>query len=271
MNLATGRSAPRRALAACLLALLAWGTAAQAEELPAQPTKEQVHKLLSLLDDRSTNAGDYLAQVLAEQTRGEEKSVRQIRLYRRDRENRILLLVTGPRTEAGKGYLSEAKNFWAYDPEVGRWERKTVREAIGGTDGTRSDFDRTNWATYFESTYLAREKLGAYDADVIQLTAKPNVDVAYPLVKLWVDRNTSNILKREEYAGSGKLLRRVLVPRWRKVPNVGSTGDFWYPEQTLIYDELERGNWTRFTIRAVDMRPLDSNVFTKAWLEARSR
>jgi hypothetical protein len=31
--------------------------------------------------------------------------------------------------------------------------------------------------------------------------------VAYPKIKLWVDQQTSNVLKTQDFAASGKLLR----------------------------------------------------------------
>jgi outer membrane lipoprotein-sorting protein len=270
MDLAPGLAGGRRALVALLFVVLAWATASRAEP-PAPLSTEQMIQLLRTLDERSRNYGDYRAVVFAELTRGKDFSVRELQLFRRDMDNKLMLLVVAPKTEAGKGYLSEGNNLWVYDPTLGRWERRTVREAIGGTDGRRGDFDQTRWATQYVPTYMGREKLGVFEAEVIHLKVKSGEDVAYPLMKLWVDRATSNVLKREEYSESGKLLRRVLLPRWRKVRNEARERDFWYPEQTLIYDELDRSNWTRFTIKAVDLRPLDTNVFTKAWLEGKSR
>ncbi len=253
----------------CLLGALVWTTAPWAQQ-PAPLSKDQMIQILATLDERSSSENDYQAVVFAELTRGKDASVRQLQLFRRDKDQKLMLLITAPKTEAGKGYLSEGNNLWVYDPTVGRWERRTVREAIGGTDGRRGDFDQTRWATQYVPTYVGRENLGTFETEVIHLEAKKGEDVAYPVMKLWVDKKTSNVLKREEYAESGKLLRRVLLPKWRKLRG-GTKEEFWYPEQTLIYDELERGNWSRFTIKAVDLRPLGANVFTKAWLEGKSR
>ena len=36
---------------------------------------------------------------------------------------------------------------------------------------------------------------------------KDGVDVAYPIVKLWVDKATGNDLKRQDFALSGRLMR----------------------------------------------------------------
>jgi hypothetical protein len=38
-----------------------------------------------------------------------------------------------------------------------------------------------------------------------------------------------------------------------------------------FFDEVEKGNSTLMLIRRVDLRPVNTNTFTKAWLEAKSR
>jgi hypothetical protein len=97
------------------------------------------------------------------------------------------------------------------------------------------------------------------------------VDVAFPVVKLWVDQATTNILKREELALSGKLMRTAYYPRWRKIWSESKKGEVWYPEEMRFFDEIEKGNSTLVIIKEIDLRPLEANLFTKAWLEARSR
>jgi hypothetical protein len=47
--------------------------------------------------------------------------------------------------------------------------------------------------------------------------------------------------------------------------------DVYFPGEIRIYDEVEKGNSTLIVIRETDLRPLDANIFTKAWLESKSR
>ncbi len=47
--------------------------------------------------------------------------------------------------------------------------------------------------------------------------------------------------------------------------------DVWYPEEMRFYDEVEKANSTLILVKSVDMRPLAPNLFTKAWLESKSR
>jgi hypothetical protein len=97
------------------------------------------------------------------------------------------------------------------------------------------------------------------------------VDVSYPVVKMWVDQATRNILKRQEFALSGKLMRTALYPKWQKLFSESKGAEVWYPQEMYLYDEVEKSNSTVVLIKQVDLRPLDANLFTKAWLESKSR
>ncbi|MFP2961935.1 outer membrane lipoprotein-sorting protein [Myxococcus sp. 1LA] len=232
---------------------------------------EQV-KLLATIDDRQRNGGDYKAMVYLEQKeKGKADLVYELVVYRRDADDKLMMLFTKPKTEAGKGYLRLDKNLWNYDPNVGRWERRTERERIAGTDSRRADFDESRLAEEYDPSYEGEAKLGKYTAHVLNLKVKPGVDVAYPVLKLWVDKESGNPLKQEEYALSGRKMRTALYPRWKKMFSESKKGDVWVPEEMRIYDEIEKGNSTTILIKTVDLRSLEANLFTKAWLESKSR
>ena len=106
---------------------------------------------------------------------------------------------------------------------------------------------------------------------MLTLKGKPGLDLAFPIVKLWVDKATFNVLKRQEFALSGRLLRTSYYPKWQKLFSESKGGDVWYPQEMRFYDEVEKENQTLIVVKSVDLRPLDANVFTKAWLESKSR
>jgi hypothetical protein len=254
-------------LSLALLGLLAIAPAAQ-----AQMTPEAMNSLLREIDDRQRNSGDYKSVVYLEQKEKDKMdAVREALVYRRDADDKLMILFSKPKSEQGKGYLRLEKNLWFYDPNVGKWERRTERERIAGTDSRRADFDESRLAEEYDPTYEGEEKLGAFTVHRISLKAKPNVDVAYPLLKLWVDKATSNVLKRQEFALSGKLMRTAYYPKWQKLYSESKKADVWYPQEMRFYDEVEKANSTVVLIKTVDLRPLEANIFTKAWLEAKSR
>ncbi|HLL54013.1 MAG TPA: outer membrane lipoprotein-sorting protein [Myxococcaceae bacterium] len=251
---------------------LALATVLLAAPAQAQLSREQMLGLLKTIDDRSTNSGDYKSLVYLEQKEKDKTdTVREALIYRRDADEKLMILFTKPKSEQGKGYLRLEKNLWSYDPNVGKWERRTERERIAGTDSRRADFDQSRLAEEYEPTYEGSSKLGAFTAHQLTLKAKAGVDVAFPIIKMWIDSDSGNPLKRQEFALSGKLMRTAYYPKWRKLYSESKKGDVWFPQEIRIFDEVEKANSTIILFKTVDLQPLDANLFTKAWLESKSR
>jgi hypothetical protein len=234
--------------------------------------QQETDAVIRTVDERERNSGDWKALVYMEAKEKDKTDVvYELMVYRRDKERKLVFLFLEPKTEQGKGYLRIDKNLWFYDPRVGRWERRTERERIGGTDTRRGDLDESRLAEEYAASWEQDEKLGKYDVHRILLTARPDVDVAFPTVRLWVDQATGNVLKRQEMALSGRLMRTAYYPRWKKVRSESKKADVWYAEEMRFYDEVEKANQTLVLIKSIDLRPLDPNLFTKAWLESKSR
>jgi hypothetical protein len=236
------------------------------------PAKDHLVEILHGIDVRIRSSGDYKALVYLEQReRDKPDIVHEALVYRRDADEKLMILFTKPKTEAGKGYLRVDRNLWYYDPTVGKWERRTDRERIAGTDSRRQDFDQSKLAEEYDPEFVGEGKLGNFDVWVLKLTVKPGKDVAYPVVKLWVDKATGNDLKRLDYALSGKLMRTSYVPKWQKLYSDAKKSDLWYRQEVRIYDEVDKSNSTFVIVRSIDLHSLDENMFTKAWLESKSR
>jgi outer membrane lipoprotein-sorting protein len=258
----------RRTLTMLGLLGLLMAPAAQAAALNA----EEMKKLLQTVDDRLRNSGDYKALVYLEQKEKDKTDVaRELVVYRRDADDKLMMLFTKPKGEEGKGYLRLDRNLWSYDPNVGKWERTTERERIGGTNSRRADFDESRLAEEYDPTYEGEEKLGAFTVHKLTLNVKPGVDVAYPIVKLWIDTANLNVLKRQEFALSGRLMRTAYYPKYEKLFSESKKSDVWFAKEIRIFDEVEKQNSTLVLIKTVDLRDLEANIFTKAWLESKSR
>jgi hypothetical protein len=238
----------------------------------AAMSKEQLVDLLKAVDDRQKNQGDWRASSYMEQKeKGKMDVVYDATFMRRSQDQKFIIIFNKPKASQGQGYLRIDKNLWFYDPAVGKWERRTERERIGGTNSRRSDFDESRLAEEYDPEDNGEQKLGAYNAQVMTLKGKPGIDLAFPVIKLWVDKDTKNVLKRQEFALSGRLLRTSYYPKWRKVYSESKKADVWYPQEIRFYDEVEKANSTLILIQSVDLRPLEANIFTKAWLESQSR
>lgn len=235
-------------------------------------TQQEMVALLETVDARQRNAGDWKTLAyIEEKDKDKEDLLYEAVIYRRDEDDKLMILFLKPKSEAGKGYLRIEKNLFLYDPTVGKWERRTERERIGGTSSQRADFDASRLAEEFDPSFVGVEKLGRFNAYHLELRAKAGVDVAYPVVHLWVDQATGNVLKQQERALSGRLMRTSYYPKWAKVFSQSKNAQVYYPKEIRIFDEVEKGRSTTVAMRKVDLRQLDPNIFTKAWLESKSR
>jgi hypothetical protein len=235
-------------------------------------TQAQLVQLLKEVDDKQRNQGDFRSEIYMEQKeKGKVAIVYDALVFRRSQDQRFMILFTQPKASQGQGYLRVDKNLWFYDPAVGKWERRTERERIGGTESRRSDFDESRLAEEYDPKFVREEKLGVYNALLLELTGKPGIDLAFPVVKLWIDKDTKNVLKRQEFALSGRLLRTAYYPKWKKIFSASRGGEVWYPQEIRFYDEIEKENSTLIITKNVDLQALEPNLFTKAWLESKSR
>lgn len=260
------------ALLLCLGGALTTVTLPLAAAAYAAPATSELVGMLKTIDDRQRNSGDYKSLVYIEQKEnGKADLVYEAVIYRRDETDKLVILFLKPQAEAGKGYLRVDKNLFMYDPSVGRWERRTERERIGGTDSQRADFDESRLAEEYDPTYVAEETLGKYTVHHMKLAVKSGVDVSYPAVELWVDKATTNVLKRQDYALSGKLMRTTYYPEYVKQRSPSKGADVYTPKEIRIFDEVEKGKNTTIVLQNVDLNSLDDSIFTKAWLEAKSR
>lgn len=233
--------------------------------------KEMV-ALLEELDRRQHSTGDYEAQVYIDQREKDKSSLLyEATIYRRDKANKMIILFNKPRSEAGKGYLRIDKNLFMYDPNVGKWERRTERERIGGTGSQRRDFDEWELAKKFVPSFVGVEKLGKFEVYHLKLKARDRNDVAYPVVELWLDTNSQNVLKQQEFALSGKLMRTTYYPKWSRIKSKEKKDWVYFPKEIRIFDEVEKENRTTIIFREVKLKALPENIFTKAWLESKSR
>ena len=233
---------------------------------------EKMTEILRGIDVRVKSSGDYKSLVYIEQKEKDKPDVaREALVYRRDVDQKLMILFTKPKTEAGKGYLRIDKNLWYYDPNVGKWERRTDRERIGGTDSRRQDFDQSDLAGEYDPTFVGDESLGKFKVWHLKLTGKAGKDLAYPIVEFWVDQANGNDLKRQDFALSGRLMRTSYNPKWAKLYSESKKAELWYRQEIRIFDEIDKANSTLIIIKSVDLNPLPENIFTKAWLEAKSR
>ena len=234
-------------------------------------SEDEMLKIIQEVDARQKAVGDWKAHAFLQQKqKDKEDVVYESVFFRRGADKKFMFLVLAPKTEAGQGYLQVDDNLWMYSPRTGKWERVTERDRIMGTDGRRQDFDESRLADEYTPSFLGDGQIKKYETWRIRLTVKSGKDVAWPIIDLEIDKASGNVLKRQEFSLSDKLMRTTMYPRWVQVKDP-SGKDVWYPEQIYLFDEVEKGNQSIVKIDAVDLSELPRNIFTKAWLESKSR
>jgi hypothetical protein len=235
-------------------------------------TADEVTALVRQVDERQRNSGDYKSQVYIEQQeKGKVSQAFEATVYRRDQDDKWMLVFSKPKSEVGKGYLRLEKNLFLYEPAIGKWERRTDRAGIGGTNSQRQDFDESRLAEEYTAEFVKDDKLGVREVRQLKLVARSGADVASPILELWIDKGDGNVLKRQEQSLSGKLLRTIYYPKWNKRFSPSKKADVYVPAEIRVLDEIIKGNGTIVVLRDVNLEALPENIFTKAWVESQSR
>lgn len=194
--------------------------------------------------------------------KGVEKIV--VRQFRRDAENKFLMLTQEPRQRRGQGHLRDGDNLWFYDPESRKFSHTSLKETIEGSDARSSDFSSSTFADDYRVTDYERGTLGQYAVYIVDLEAVHN-EVPDAFVKIWITEDTHLVLKMESYSLTKRLVRTALYPSFQRV------GNSIIPNRMIFIDELIPGKETQITMTKASTAPLDDNVFTKAFVERVSR
>lgn len=236
----------------------------------ANLSQKEVDDLMAEIDEYSRFASDFKANVYLQQKHREKGDLLyKTSVYRRDEDNRLMMLFMKPKSEAGKGYLVIDKNLFLYSPSSGDWTRVS-EDRISGTDTNLADFDSWELSIKYSGTFEKMDKLGKFPVYKVILTARPDADVRVPKMEVWVEEKNHHLLKVKEYAVSGKLLRTTYRTKWRPYTDEKDVTRF-IPMETRVYDEVEKGNQTVMVIDKIILESLPEKIFTKAWLESKSR
>ena len=89
---------------------------------------------------------------------------------------------------------------------------------------------------------------------------------------LWQFETESDDRHWQEFSEAGtRALERGNYGWAEKMYSESKGADIYFPKEIRIYDEIEKGNRSTILIQKVDLSPLEKNIFTKAWLESKSR
>lgn len=220
------------------------------------------NKILESIDIRSNIIDtDFSAVMTMVQVDPEEGTkVRKVNQFRRDSEDKFLMLFLAPEDQKGKGYLRSGDNMWMYDPISRKFSHFSLKESFEGSDAKNSDFRKSTYSEDYEVESYEEGTLGRYEVYIATLKAAHD-EVTYPTLKLWVRRDNNLVLKIESYSLTDRLLRTSLYPAYAKV------GEQYVPTTIIFKDELIEGKKTQITISDLSVDKLPDTVFTKAYVE----
>jgi outer membrane lipoprotein-sorting protein len=202
-----------------------------------------------------------------QETPGQGSSSKEAMVFRRDKDNTYLIVITKPEEDKGKGYLKNGNNLWFYDPVSRRFTFTSAKDRFQNMNARNSDFTRSNMAEDYRVTGSQKVKLGKYDCWLLDLQATSD-EITFPKMKIWIS-DDGLVRKTEDYSYSGQHVRTVAFPQYQQI------GARYIPQRVVILDEL-RGAMingvfekerTTYTIARPSLQRLPDATFTKAWLE----
>jgi outer membrane lipoprotein-sorting protein len=235
--------------------------AAQAPSPSAAPDFKATLKALDDLSDFGKKDYSAVYDIVSEEP-GEKPSTTQIKLFRRDDHDQIVILIRKPEAKKGQGYLKIDENVWFYDPESGNYSHSTMKENINDSQAKNSDFKKYTLASDFDVVKAEEGKLGVFGTWVLTLKAN-NVEVSYQNIRMTVRRDKPIPLKEEDYSVNGKPMRTVYY-----LPTYVQAGDKLLPAKLKMVDEVNKGKQSVLTLSDVYVGKLDDKYFQKTFLES---
>ena len=202
---------------------------------------------------------------LIQQKPGEADRVLRVRVYRRDRVSSYTLIYLYPDSEKGKGYLRAGDDLFQYFPSTREFVYRNRKEDIGGTDARADLFGKSRALDLYTLSILGTAKVSQWDCDVIRYDAKA-LDVSFPIQKWYVRRSDGLPVKVENFSVSETLMRTYYYISYAQA----RPGKFLFTK-LLAVNNLEEGQKTLLTNEEIKTDKIPDYVFTKAFLEEKSR
>ena len=224
---------------------------------------EKAFKIMEATEDVLAYHGDYSATVsLVVEKPGKPKENLQYKIFERTDAKLMTIVQLFPEADKGVGYLRNDDNIWSYDPISRKFTHTSIEEALGDSDIKLDDVEQSKqkWRNNYEVEAYEEGTLGKYPVHIITLKAKTS-EPSYAKSKFYIRTDIALLLKEEDFSGSDRLMRTILLPKYSKVP----AG--YVSTQAIIRDELNKGEQTQQVISDLTFDTLPDKIFTKAYLE----
>lgn len=185
----------------------------------------------------------------------------QFKLFQRPIKKLFTIVQLLPEADKGTGYLQDGDNLWYYDPIGRQFKHSSLKQNIGDSDAKASDVAKEySIRDDYEATSIESGKLGAFEVWVISLKAISSRP-SYAMEKYYIRKDVNLMLKVESFSSNGKLMRTQLLPKYTQVAGK------YIPTQSILRDEVNKGEQTQQIVTEISTSPIPDKVFTKAYLE----
>jgi len=180
-------------------------------------------------------------------------------------ENKSFTEYISPPREQGTKMLKLDNLLWIFSPETDRIIQISghmLRQSVMGSDLSYEDMmEDPHLLNHYNGKVDGEEKIADRNCWVITLIAN-TADVAYQTQKIWVDKDRFIPLRKDLYAKSGVLLKKM------ELSEVLLIQGRWYPKKILFKDVLKEGDGTEFQIMDIEFNTkIPEYIFSKASLK----
>jgi outer membrane lipoprotein-sorting protein len=219
-------------------------------------------ELLRRVDDNEVYATiEYEGEMIIEYQN--RRYVKNMRAWGREK-NDSFIEFTNPE-DRGTKYLKKGARLYVYSPdteEVMLISGHMLKESMMGSDLSYEDtIENEKLSARYDPLLAGSETWNGRNCWVLDLTAKKRTE-SYPKQKLWIDKETGDLLHYELFALSGAKLKEYNLNR------IEVFGGRRFPVETEIRDLLRKNSKTTFVMKNVILdRPIADSVFSQRNLE----
>lgn len=114
-----------------------------------------------------------------------------------------MTLITAPAQDKGQSFLKNGNNMWNWNPTIQRLIKlppSMMSQGWMGSDYTNDDLlKESSIVSDYTHKILKMETLEGYDCYVIQMMPKPNADVVWGKIVMWISKDGYMMMKSEYY------------------------------------------------------------------------
>ena len=167
--------------------------------------------------------------------------------------------------DKGTKYLKKSGRIYVYSPDnegVMLISGHMLKESMMGSDMSYEDtLDNATLSSRYNPVLQGSEIWNGRDSWILELSAKSRNE-SYPKRKLWIDKETGDVLHYELFALSGSRLKEYTL---LKVETINGRR---FAVEGEIRDLLRRGSKTTFIMKNVILdKPIADSVFSQRNLE----